>query len=335
MRSSSCRRLWVAVVLATVPVASAAAADCSGYAWSGITVGSAFREVRGAMRGTGQLAVETMTEGTFSSSTYPSETVELYVRYDQDVTRQRSGARVILLRARDRSIRSSEAVADYLSTRFGSVTGGRDRLLAELASGGARWVDPVCGVEASARLREPAWWDAATGPHLEIEIAAAPEAAAEAALAADASPTSPPEVGALTPVPDENAVARAGGSRAEPPPSRPQANGSPDSRVAADSSPRREISIVPERRTPPHRLSYVAPEIPQRARLMRLQGTITIEAVVRSDGTVGEVKVLDVPLAGIGLEEAATAAVKQWRYEPATLNGAPIDDPIQITIDFR
>jgi protein TonB len=48
---------------------------------------------------------------------------------------------------------------------------------------------------------------------------------------------------------------------------------------------------------------------------MKLTGTVQVEALVRRDGTVKEVKVIGGhPL----LAEAVTQAVMKWRYEPAT-----------------
>ena len=47
---------------------------------------------------------------------------------------------------------------------------------------------------------------------------------------------------------------------------------------------------------------------------MRLTGTVQLAAVVRPDGTVKEVRVLGGhPV----LAEAASDAVRQWRYRPA------------------
>ena len=34
------------------------------------------------------------------------------------------------------------------------------------------------------------------------------------------------------------------------------------------------------------------------------------------------------------LRQAATAAVSQWRYKPALLNGTPVDSPTQIVLNF-
>lgn len=58
----------------------------------------------------------------------------------------------------------------------------------------------------------------------------------------------------------------------------------------------------------------VLPEYPAIAAAMKLNGTVQLEAVVRPDGRVKQVRVLGGhPVLG----EAAGRAVMQWRYEPA------------------
>ena len=71
------------------------------------------------------------------------------------------------------------------------------------------------------------------------------------------------------------------------------------------------------------------------AELMRrnVQGTVTLYAVIHSDGRVGEVKVLS----GIDdrLDQYALAALERWRFQPATRNGSPVDLEAVIQIPFR
>ena len=76
----------------------------------------------------------------------------------------------------------------------------------------------------------------------------------------------------------------------------------------------------------------VQPTYPQRARQMRISGTVELLATVGKDGSVTNVvgQKGDSMLVG-----AAIAAVKQWKYQPYTLNGAPIDFQTQVTIVFK
>lgn len=76
----------------------------------------------------------------------------------------------------------------------------------------------------------------------------------------------------------------------------------------------------------------VAPVYPSQAKNMRLEGKVVLNAMVAEDGSVSDLKVV----AGQRtLAQAATDAVKQWRYQPFTLNGKPVKREITLTIDFK
>jgi len=49
---------------------------------------------------------------------------------------------------------------------------------------------------------------------------------------------------------------------------------------------------------------------------------------------VGEIQVLRSPGSKFGFDEAAIAAVKQWRYKPGLQNGKPVDVYFTIVVDF-
>jgi TonB family protein len=69
--------------------------------------------------------------------------------------------------------------------------------------------------------------------------------------------------------------------------------------------------------------------------LMRhgVQGTVTLYAVIRSDGSVSEVRVLR----GVDdrLDEYARTALSGWHFHPATKNGAAVDLEAVIMIPFK
>lgn len=60
-------------------------------------------------------------------------------------------------------------------------------------------------------------------------------------------------------------------------------------------------------------------------------GTATIEVIVQPDGSVGEASLASADHEAFG--EAALAAVKLWRFEPATLDGKPVQK--RVTIPFK
>ena len=76
----------------------------------------------------------------------------------------------------------------------------------------------------------------------------------------------------------------------------------------------------------------VDPVYPPQARTQKVTGWVTLDATIAKDGSVHEVKVINGPSL---LADAATAAVRQWRYSPSTLNGTPIEVQKQITIAFK
>ncbi|GAB4369076.1 MAG: hypothetical protein Kow0062_02710 [Acidobacteriota bacterium] len=78
----------------------------------------------------------------------------------------------------------------------------------------------------------------------------------------------------------------------------------------------------------------VEPEYPELARRARIEGKVFLQAVIRKDGTVGDIKVLKEPPGNLGFAEKAIAAVSQWRYKPATQNGRPVDVYMTVTVNF-
>jgi protein TonB len=80
----------------------------------------------------------------------------------------------------------------------------------------------------------------------------------------------------------------------------------------------------------PRKLRDVPPDYPSHARIARVEGVVILEAVLDEQGRVDRLRVLrSVPL----LDEAAMAAVRQWRYTPTLLNGVPV--PVLMTITVR
>jgi len=78
-------------------------------------------------------------------------------------------------------------------------------------------------------------------------------------------------------------------------------------------------------------IHQVIPQYPPLAREARIQGTVVLRAVIGKDGTVLSLHVLS---GHFMLIQAATAAVRQWRYKPYYLNGEAVEVESQINIDF-
>jgi periplasmic protein TonB len=96
------------------------------------------------------------------------------------------------------------------------------------------------------------------------------------------------------------------------------------------SAPKR--TRVPARIAEANLVYDVAPKYPPDAGRERIEGTVVLMAVIGKDGTVRDVRVESgLPV----LAQAAIEAVKQWRYRPYLLNGAPVEIDSQITINFN
>jgi len=81
----------------------------------------------------------------------------------------------------------------------------------------------------------------------------------------------------------------------------------------------------------PSRTFFVSPSYPALAKSARIEGTVYLEATIDANGIVRDVKVLkSIPL----LDEAAKAAVSQWRYTPTKLNGVAVPVILTVTVTF-
>lgn len=84
---------------------------------------------------------------------------------------------------------------------------------------------------------------------------------------------------------------------------------------------------------PPRLLKEVRAQYSDQARRANLEGEVELEIVIRRDGTVGDVKILRG--LGLGLNDQAVQAVRQWRFSPARLKGTPVDVIVEVSVEFR
>lgn len=83
----------------------------------------------------------------------------------------------------------------------------------------------------------------------------------------------------------------------------------------------------------PELLFKVDPEYSEPARKAKFQGTVVLNLVVQRDGSVRDIRI--VQSLGLGLDEKALEAVKQWRFRPGLKNGQPVDVSAIIEVTFR
>lgn len=77
----------------------------------------------------------------------------------------------------------------------------------------------------------------------------------------------------------------------------------------------------------------VDPAYPLQLMRRNVQGTVTLHAVIRSDGSVADVRVLR--SVDDRLDEYARIALSRWRFHPASKNGNAVDIEAVVTIPFR
>ena len=75
----------------------------------------------------------------------------------------------------------------------------------------------------------------------------------------------------------------------------------------------------------------VKPIYPEMARVAQVQGTVRLKAKIGRDG---EIQRIDVESGPPLLIEAAKEAVLQWTFEPAVLDGDPVEDVTHINVTF-
>ena len=78
-------------------------------------------------------------------------------------------------------------------------------------------------------------------------------------------------------------------------------------------------------------INKVDPEYPADARQRGVEGEVLLDVVVDINGTVTEINVVSGhPL----LNDAALAAVRQWKFEPYFINGRPVETQTKIRVTF-
>jgi TonB family protein len=75
----------------------------------------------------------------------------------------------------------------------------------------------------------------------------------------------------------------------------------------------------------------VPPDYPLLARQMKVQGAVSLQALIARDGTIQELRILSGPEI---LAAAAREAVKQWHFKPYLQGGQPVETQAKITVNF-
>lgn len=110
-------------------------------------------------------------------------------------------------------------------------------------------------------------------------------------------------------------------------------------------APAAAAQATPEQRWPPEGVSRAGagataprvikaakPGYPAGAKRAKIQGTVTMEAVVKPDGTVGEVRVARSLDKVFGLDDEAVKTVKKWLFTPGKREGVAV--PVLVDVDM-
>ncbi|MCU1330212.1 MAG: TonB family protein [Bryobacterales bacterium] len=73
------------------------------------------------------------------------------------------------------------------------------------------------------------------------------------------------------------------------------------------------------------------PSYPPLAKAARVQGTVRLTAIVGTDGTIRNLRLISGPPL---LVQAALQTVATWRYQPTLLNGVPVDVVTEVDVNF-
>ena len=84
---------------------------------------------------------------------------------------------------------------------------------------------------------------------------------------------------------------------------------------------------------PPRKVVQTAPVYPYKARQRNIEGYVKVKMLVRADGSVGEVAVLDAQPKGL-FEESALKAVPNWRFQAGVIDGEAVPSWVVTTIRF-
>ncbi len=84
----------------------------------------------------------------------------------------------------------------------------------------------------------------------------------------------------------------------------------------------------------PRLLYEVKPNYTSDAMRAKIQGIVTMEAVVMPDGSVGDVQITRSLDQTFGLDQEAIRTVKKWRFAPGTRQGQPVPVLVEIEMTF-
>jgi len=79
-------------------------------------------------------------------------------------------------------------------------------------------------------------------------------------------------------------------------------------------------------------ISSTPPLYPALAKTQHIEGNVRVDALVDENGRISSMKVISGPTL---LHQAAMDAIRQWKYQPATLDGKTVPMHLTVTLQFK
>jgi protein TonB len=77
------------------------------------------------------------------------------------------------------------------------------------------------------------------------------------------------------------------------------------------------------------------PDYPEIPRIAKIEGRVTLRAVINEAGDVISIEVLSAPRPDAGFSAAAIEAVSTWKYRPARYRGRPVAVYMTVFVEFK
>jgi protein TonB len=86
--------------------------------------------------------------------------------------------------------------------------------------------------------------------------------------------------------------------------------------------------------TPPRLIKETKPQYTVAAMTAKIQGSVVVEVIVGTNGTITDVRVKRSLDRQYGLDDAAVAAVKKWSFAPGRKNNVAVPVLVEIELTF-
>jgi TonB family protein len=123
----------------------------------------------------------------------------------------------------------------------------------------------------------------------------------------------------------------------EKPPQEPaqQDAGKNLSQITLDNLKEGDLLSLDMVETQPTVLKRVPADYPSAARSFRIEGTVMMKALISEKGDVIKTEIINGITGAFGFNQSAQRAVRQWKFEPATIKGIKVKVWITVAIVFK